>query len=37
MKHRVFLIAVLFACMLGGLAASAEDARAIVHTEGKDS
>ena len=30
MKHRVFLIAVLFACMLGGLAASAaEEARKI--------
>ena len=29
MKHRVFLIAVLFACMLGGVTASAEDARKI--------
>ena len=29
MKHRVFLIAALFACMLGGVTASAEDARKI--------
>ena len=29
MKHRVFLIAVLFACMLGGVTAPAEDARKI--------
>ena len=29
MKHRLFLIAALFACMLGGVTASAEDARKI--------
>ena len=29
MKHRLFLIAALFACLLGGVTASAEDARKI--------
>ena len=35
MKHRLFLIAALFACVLGGLAAPAEDAAPSSTPKGK--